>query len=296
MNAKLARTCVACIGLCLAYVSNGATSINICQEPIAESHLSIAYYDNEETSFERNLGETNRENYSTDLLFKANKNWMFGAGHRSTILNVDRLELQTNGYLHTFFFPVHKLYQSESKSFRFSIAPALSGSSNVTKDTDEYTADTLQVLAALVWERQISNRLGLRYGICGDHRLGKYQVYPVISVNWQPHPDWMIEIGFPTLQLSHQVTKSFASSMRIAPNGNEWYVKDRSLDKYSQLTYEAYLFEWTFNWQARQDFMLSASIGREFHSRYEMTLLDDSRVRLSSDPASRVGVSLAWYF
>lgn len=68
-----------------------------------ESHLSITYYKYESTLFENNLGEFSRESYSTDLLFSPNNNWIIGGEHRSATLNVDRLELQTNGYLHTFF-------------------------------------------------------------------------------------------------------------------------------------------------------------------------------------------------
>lgn len=296
MNAFLLRTCLCCVCLCLPCISTVSASVDICQEPTAESHLSIAYYDKEETSLGRGLGETNLENFSTDLLFKSNDNWIYGGGHRSTILNIDRLELQTNGYLHTFFFPVHRLSQSNNRSFRFSIAPALSASSNVTSDPDEYTADALQLLAALVWGWQSSDRLGLLYGICGDHRFGEYHVYPVISLYWQPHADWIIDFGFPTSQVSYQVTKSLTSSLRIAPNGNEWHVKDKNLDKRSQLVYEAYLLEWAFNWRAHRHFMLTASVGREFHSGYEMTLLDETRVRLSSDSATHVGVALAWFF
>lgn len=295
-NAHLLRTFIGCVGLCLPCISNGSNSVDICQEPAAESHLSIAYYDKEETSFESSLGETNQEIYSTDLLFRLNDNWILGVGHRSTILNVDRPELQTNGYLHSFFLPVHRISQSGSKNFRFSIAPALSASSNVTSDPDEYTPEALQLLAALVWNWQISDRLGLGYGVCGDHRFGKYRVYPVISIYWRPHPDWEIEIGFPNSKVSHQVTKNLTSLLRIMPNGNEWYVKDKSLNKHSQLVYEAYLLEWALSWRAHRRFGLTASIGREFRSRYEMTLLNDIRVRLSSDSATRVGLALKWIF
>jgi len=296
MNAHLVRTCLSCVSLCLPCISNSSTNVDICQEPTAESHLSIAYHKNETASLERNLGETNGENYSTDLLFKPNNNWILGGGHRSVILNVDRLELQTNGYLHTFFLPAHWLGQSDKKSFRFSIAPALSASSNVVTDSNEYTADALQLLAAFVWDRQISDHLRLRYGICGDHRFGEYQVYPVISVHWRPNPDWIIEFGFPTSQLSYQITERLTTLLRFAPNGNEWYVKDKSLEKHSQLVYEAYALEWAFNWRAHKHFMLTASVGSEFHRRYEMTLLDENRVRLSNDPAARVGVALVWFF
>ena len=158
------------------------------------------------------------------------------------------------------------------------------------------TADAFQFLAALVWGRQLSDRLRLRYGICGDHRFGSYRIYPLISVDWRPHPDWTVELGFPTSQLSYRVLTDLTSLLRIAPDGNEWYVKDKELEKQSQLVYEAYTVEWAFNWQAHKDLLLTASVGRQFHQRYEATLLDGSRVHRSGDSGTRVGVALSWRF
>ena len=284
------------LSLCLPGTASSSSSVDICQEPAAESHLSIAYYNQEASSFDGNPGETNLENYDTDILFQRNERWSFGAGHRYTILNIDQIELQTNGYLHTFFFPAHKLSQSDKRGFRLSIAPAFSASSNVVSDLDEYTIDAVQLLAALVWNRQLADRLDLHYGVCGDHRLGDYQVYPVINFRWQIKPDWLMEIGFPTSQVTHAVSENLTSSMRITPNGNEWYVKNKSLKNHSQLVYEAYILEWAFSWRTHENFMLAASLGREFHRQYEMTLLDESRVRLSSASATRVGVAMTWVF
>jgi hypothetical protein len=223
--------------------------------------LAIAYYNQEQSMLEGDSGKTNLELYGTDLLFRSNDTWSFGFGHRSMILNVDRLELQ-----------------------------------NVTSDPDEFSVDAMQVLAAAVWNKQMSDRMALYYGICGDHRFGDYRVYPVINVAWQIHPDWLLELGFPTSQLIYKVSESFTSLLRISPNGNEWYVKDKSLTKHSQLVYEAYLLEWALNWRAHKNLVLTASVGRELDSRYEMTLRDENRVRLSSDSATRVGIALAWYF
>jgi len=296
MNAQLVRTCLSCVSLCLPCISHSSTNVDICQEPTAESRVAIAYYDQEQSMLEGNSGETNLELYGTDLLFRSNDTWSFGFGHRSMILNVDGLELQTNGYLHTFFLPAHRLSQSDNGGFRFSVAPALSASSNVTSDPDEISVDAMQVLAAAIWNKQMSDRIALYYGVCGDHRFGDYRVYPVINVAWQIHPDWRLEIGFPTSQLIYKVSESISSVLRIAPNGNEWYVKNKSLTKHSQLVYEAYLLEWALNWRAHKNLMLTASVGRELDSQYEMTLLNDNRVRLSSDSATRVGMALAWYF
>ena len=295
-NALLVRTCLISASLLLPCVSNAATSAEVCQEPKSESHLSVAYYGHEKSPLGTSGGTTNLENFSTDLLFNTSNKWAYGFGHRTTILDVDGLDLQTNGYLHTFFFPIHRLSNSDSRSFRFSIAPALSGSSNVVKSPDEYSADALQLLAALIWARPLDERWTLSYGICGDHRFGDYQIYPAVSASWQPHPSWSLEFGFPRSQLTFQASKSLTSVLRIEPNGNEWHVKDKSLQKDSQLLYEAYLLEWAFNWRAHEHLMLSASVGREFDRHYELTLLDDSEVRLPGDAATRIGVALAWIF
>jgi len=296
ISAPLVRICLISVGLYLPCVSNASTSAQICQALKSESHLSIAYYVHEESPLGTTSGTSNLENFSTNFLYNTNSNWAFGLGHRTTILNVDGLDLQTNGYLHTFFLPIHRLSKSDNKTFRFSIAPALSGSSNVVKDPDEYSADAVQLLAALIWERQLDEHRTLSYGICGDHRFGDYQIYPAVSASWQPHPSWSLEFGFPRSQLTFQASKSLTSVLRIEPNGNEWHVKDKSLQKDSQLLYEAYLLEWAFNWRAHEHLMLSASVGREFDRHYELTLLDDSEVRLPGDAATRIGVALAWIF
>jgi hypothetical protein len=293
---RLLRSCA--IGMCisLSCLSISLAGVDVCQQPTAFSHLSIAYYNHEESAIERSIGETNQENYNFDLQFELNENWAFGVGHRYVILNIDPIELQTNGHLHTFFLPLHKQSQSDGQSFRFSIAPALSASSNVMKDPSEYSADALQLLAALVWSRKLSERATFRYGICGDHRFGNYEVYPLISVDWQPHADWVIELGFPTTRLTYQVSRNITSSLRIAPDGNEWYVKTKSLEKRSRVIYEASLVEWAFNWQAQKHFAITASIGRQFHNRYAVTLQDESQVRLSSDSVTRIGAALEWRF
>lgn len=284
------------VGLCLASAAKGSTGIDVCQDPSRESHLTIAYYEQEESPFEQAPGRTNRDDFRTDLLFAATEQWSFGFGHRSAILNVDDLKLQTNGYLHSFFFPLHWTRQAEGSSFRFSVAPVLSGSSNVTKDPGEYSRDALQLLAAMVWSRPVSDRLDLSYGICGDHRLGGYQVYPAVSLEWQPHPDWSVELGFPASQLSYQIAEKLDSSLRISPNGNEWFVKDKTLTKSSVVIYEAYLVEWVLNWRLHERFMMTASVGTEIDAQYEVTLIDDSRVRLSSESTARIGFAVAWFF
>ena len=282
--------------LCLPSAAMGSSSVDICQDPPSENQLAIAYYLHENSSFEGSSGATNRAEYSSDFLLQLSDKWAVGVGHRSNILNVDDLALQTNGYLHTFFFPVHMARHHGDKSFRVSVAPALSGSSNVVKDPGEYTRDAFQLLAAAVWKRPLSNTLMLSYGVCGDHRLGGYRAYPVVGLDWRPRSDWRVELGFPASQLTYAATRTLDFSLRLSPNGGEWYVKSKDLEQSSNFVYEAYVLESALGWRLHQDFRLTASVAREFDGRYKMTLFDGSRVQLSSESSSRVGIALAWQF
>ncbi len=293
---RLVRDCH--IGVCVSLLcmSISLASVDICQQPPDYSHLSVAYYKHQESAVEGGVGRSNQESYEFDLLLKLNEVWAFGVGHRYAHLDVESIELQTNGHLHTIFFPLHKRRESDSKGFRFSIAPALSASSNVITDPGEYSADAFQLMAALVWSRNLSDRATLRYGLCGDNRFGNYEIYPSISVILQPHSSWVIELGFPTTKMTYHASVNAHLSLRIAPYGNEWHVKHKGTEKQSQFVYEASLVELVFNWQAYKQLAITASVGRQFHNRYDVTLLDNSRVRLSSDSATRIGAALAWRF
>ncbi len=284
-----------CLYLCSPSVI--LASVDICQDPDSFSHLSIAFNRQDDSTFDQRPGTVGLDNRNSDLLFKTgSEKLLFGIGHRYSIFDVDPLQTETNGHLHTYYLPFHMLTENDRKSFRLSVAPAISLSSNVGDRLAEYKDDAFQLLAALIWGRRLSDRVRLQYGVCGDHRFGDYQIYPSLSVFWQLHPEWNVQLGFPTSQLSYQVSDTLSSMIRIAPDGNQWFVLDRTLTRNSQFVYEAYALEWEFDWEVGESFVISASVGRQFHNRIELTLFDQSRVRLSSHPVTRVGAALEWRF
>lgn len=286
-----------CLALCLACLSNAWASADVCQDPVMHSRLSVGFNIQDDSVIDQRPGEIGLENRETDLRFKtASEKFLFGIGHRYSIFDIDAIPAATNGHLHTYYLPLHLLTGDERNGLRISIAPAWSLSSNVGDSFGDYKDDSFQLLAALIWGRSISDRTTLRFGLCGDHRFGEYQIYPSLSVQWQFHPDWDLQLGFPNSQLSYQVSAPVSSTLRIGPDGNEWFVLDKSLTISSQFVYEAWAIEWVLDWQFHDDFTITASIGRQFHNRFEMTLLDQSRVRLSGEPITRVGAALEWRF
>ena len=283
--------------LYLGCLSDILASADVCQDPAANSHLSVGFDNFGKSSLDNAFGLLARDNLHFDLLLKsASEKFLYGAGHRYSIFDFEPERPETNGHLHTFFLPLHKLTGDDRRNFRISIAPAVSASSNIMQDLEEFADDAFQVLAALIWGRQLSDRLSLRYGICGDHRFGNYQVYPSLGAHWQPHPDWQIQLGFPTTQVAYRLSAQATSSIRIGPDGNEWYVRNRSRTRHSQFVSESYMLLWAFDWQMQDSFALTFSVGRQLHNQIEITQFDQSRVRLSGDPVTRFGAALEWRF
>ena len=270
--------------------------IDVCQQPGDYSSLSLAWYQQDRSALDANAGEISRKDQLADLQYKVSDTWSIGIRHRYVILDVEPAELQTNGHLHTLSFPVHRRGGSDEKGFRFSIAPTLSASSNVMKDPGEFTADTFQLLAAAIWNRQLASGADLSYGICADHRFGEYAIYPSIMLAWRPRQHWLIELGFPVTRLSYRVSPKMTTSLRIAPDGNEWQVKSRDLERQSQLVHEALQLRLALDWQAGERIGLRVEIAQLFRSRYDVVLADDTRAELALDTATRIGAAVEWRF
>lgn len=281
----------------LAIPAFASAGVDICSDPRMQSRLSFEYVAFEQNQFDEVSGALDLAYNNYDLLFTAKDDrYLFGVGHRYSIFDINQIQAQTNGHLHTFFVPLHIRTGDHQNSFRLSIAAVMSASSNVIKDPGEYTTDAVQLLAAAIWGRQIDDKLSLRYGICGDHRFGEYQVYPAASLLWQLNPDWYLQLGFPDSRLSFTFSDSLSTDIAIAPDGNEWYVEDSSHTTSSDFTYEAYAVEWSINWHFSEHFAATAGVGRQFKNEYEFTLLDQSVARLSGDSVTRIGAAIEWRF
>ena len=268
---------------------------DVCEPPDDDSFIRGGYYDQQDAAVTDRAAAARQEHHEIDLQFQKG-HWTIGASHRYVILDIEPLELQTNGHLHTFFVPIHWHRESGGRGLRLSIAPALSTSSNMMRDPASDTRDGLQVLAAAAWHRGLSARTTVRYGLCGDHRFGDYRIYPMIAFAWRPHEDWLLEPGFPTTRIAYAAHRDVDIVLRLAPSGNEWRVSSADRQRTSRLVYESMRVELTANWRVGERFVVSASVGRQFDNRYDVVLQDGSRAQLETDDATRIGVAMAWRF
>ena len=119
---------------------------------------------------------------------------------------------------------------------------------------------------------------------------------PSVGIDWQLRDEWKLELGFPETRLTYNASRSVSVSLGAAPDGNEWHVKNKDLDRESQLVYEATVVEGVLSWQVRDHLTVSARIGRLFNNRYDVTLQNGADTRLSSNADARFAASLEWRF
>lgn len=280
------------VGLAIAS-AEASVPATVCSER-PPAGLGLGYYAYDTADLSPVDGTTDIDRFSVDAGLPGGERLAFGFSYRGTHLNEAGADLQTNGYLHTFMAALDLHSGGEHASWRFSLAPVLSGSSNVVKDRDEWETDAWQLLAALVMSRRVNERLALRYGACADHAFGAYRVYPLVALDWEIGPRWTASIGYPRMHAAFALTDGLQMRLGIAPVGNAWLVKDRALENQSMLTYESWSLDWELRWSARPDWQFAAGLGYEFDSSYEATLADGRRGRLDSGSVLRVGLRLLW--
>jgi hypothetical protein len=223
------------------------------------SYISAGLVTHHTSALERELGRTEQENQDLQVLANGPGNFAIGFSHRYTKFDFEGIDPQTNAHLHTSAFPLH--WQRDNGSLRVSIAPTLSASSNV---------------------------LG--------HPLGDYRLYPAAGIEWQPHPDWKLNLGFPASRITYRIGNDLSTELNLAPDGSEWHVMDRSFSEESLFIYESWAVEWRVAFEAGPHLVIAAGLGRQFRNRFEMTLRSGERITIESDSVNRTGAEVQWRF
>jgi Domain of unknown function (DUF6268) len=281
--------------LCPATPVEADTAYAVCREPGEAAALRAGYTAYDEAAAEGYGGAIDRENWLLDVELDTGGGWYTGGAYRGTLLDEEAVDLQTNGYLHSFYFLLHRL-RSRGQPLRVSVAPALSASSNVASDLSEAEGDAWQLSFAAVWRFPAGDAIAWRAGLCADHRFGRYRLYPVVAADWRPHPDWEISAGFPDTSVTYRASRAVSATLAAYPNGNEWFVKDKSLTRSSLLEYRAWAVDLAVEWRLTERLGLTAVLGQDFDAEYRADLQDDTRATIETGSTARLGVSVSWSF
>jgi hypothetical protein len=267
----------------------------VCEDPGTVSYVSAAVVDHD-VSVLGPQGTTEQRNQELRMLARGPSSLSLGFSHRYSKFDFTDIEPQTNAHLHTSEFALHWRRGSRRDNVRVSVAPTLSASSNVLGHPRKYRSDTWQLSLALVRQQPLSDSLVARYGLCSDDRFGRYRLYPTAALEWRPHPDWEIDLGFPTSAITYRIGDALSSVLRASPDGSEWHVMNRDFDAESRFVYESYAVEWLFEFETGNHLSLVAGIGRQLRSNFEMTLQSGERLSVDSRPVDRIRAEIRWRF
>jgi hypothetical protein len=271
----------------------GAAAYDVCREPSPEPAFRAGYQVHDE--IELGGAELGRDDWATDLRARAGDAWLIGGSYRGALLDESEVGFQTNGYLHSFYFELQNL-RTDDRRLRWAVAPAVSGSSNVTKDPGEYDGEAWQLLFAAVWEWPANDRLTYRAGLCADHRFGGYRAYPAVALVWRPSQDWLFEAGVPDTRVTWRPDAVLSAAFAVYPNGNEWYVKDQTLQHASMFEYRAWAADLSLAWRASPAIGITFVVGVDVDAEYRGQLDDGSRPALDAGTVRRVGIEFEWSF
>jgi hypothetical protein len=289
---RLRASGIPAIAFMLGIFTSSMSSASVCEDPGAVSHISAGVVNHRTSMLAGEVGHTEQKNQDLRILANASGNIAAGFTHEYTRFDFDGIDPQTNAHVHSSAFPLHW----RRSDLRIAVAPTLAASSNVMGHPQQYESDTFQVALAVVWQRRLSEAVSVRYGLCGDDRFGDYRLYPAAAVEWQPHPDWKMDLGFPASRITYRIGGSLSTELRLEPDGSEWHVMNREFDHESLLIYESWAAEWRLALEAGSHLVIAASFGRQFRNRFEMTLQSGERIAIEGDDANRVGAEVQWRF
>jgi hypothetical protein len=268
----------------------------VCQEPGTLSYVSAAVVDHDISVLEQGLGTTEQKNQELQIFARGPANLSFGFSHRYSKFDFTGIEPQTNAHLHRSAFALQWRRGDSHGNVRAAVAPTLAASSNVLGHPQKYRSDTLRLSLALVRQQRLSASVVARYGLCRDDRFGRYRFYPTAALEWRPHPDWEIDLGFPASSVTYRFSESLSSGLRAAPDGGQWHVMNRNFDAESRFVYESYAVEWLLEFEAGNHLSLVAGVGRQLRNNFEMTLQSGERLSVESSPVDRIRVEIRWRF
>jgi hypothetical protein len=289
------KRCLGAVSI-IVMVCPVASRASVCEDPGTFSYVSGTVVEHDESALDAEPGTTGQLNQSVQMLVQGPRNLAFGYAHRYTKFDFEGIDPQTNAHLHAAAFPVHWRRADLRRNFRAAIAPVLSTSSNVLGHPQKYTTDTLQLALAFVWQKRLSEVLAIRYGACGDDRFGRYRIFPVAGLEWQPRADWKVDLGFPTSSVTWKIRENLSTGVSATPDGSEWHVMDRGFDAESRLRHESYVIEWMLALNAGPHFSVSAGLGRQLRNHFEMTLQSGEIVETEGKDVDRVRAEVRWQF
>ncbi len=245
-----------------------------------KNKLAFSRYDLESTHFDNSLGGIESKGYDISIQWHqkaSNENGVrWAIFHNYTPLNTSGLLEPVHSHLHKFGTLVQLYAQLTRGRIFLGFNPAISASSNVMKDPEQYNRKALQLAGSIHYESALSNNLTSLFGLCSDNRFGFKRLYPKVGVHWKPTTNWHLVLGYPDSRLQQDLSKRISWIASAEPVGNNWYVLDKQKKFDSNYVYRAYRLRLGLEWKTVDSLSLHFWISRRYSQRYRLAFLQEN--------------------
>ena len=199
-----------------------------------------------------------------------------GFNFQYTIVDLESINAQSNGHLHTWDFPFEgRLSKADSMLF-YTMTPALSVSSNALKNPELIDSDSLQLYAGLVYKKHFSPGNAWFLGFNSDHRFGPHKTYPVVGVCMSPASDWILQLALPDFSILKIFNRGLSLKLFANPIGNQWHVFSKDLTQESDFTYNAIAIGLSAQWRINTSVVVSLDIENQTNRQLSFVLEDNT--------------------
>jgi hypothetical protein len=184
---------------------------------------------------------------------------------------VDGVESDTNSYVHRLTLG----WKLRGDMLRLDLGATLAVSSNALKNASDLELADLQPALGVQW------RTGPAWlALYADDRLGRTLVYPGFELPLHPAPAHEISVGFPTSAWRWNLAPAWQSVAAVEPDGACWRVRDRQIDRRSEVCSEAWQAAFTLRWQPSSSLGALVTLGLRSHSSLDYALSNGRAVRV----------------
>jgi len=289
---QLKLYCIA-LFLCLAIPSPLFAYSQYCDASIARSHVELGRTKLEKSRLDAGTAAkvaitTNAANFSWLLSSEPGHSLSLSFDTLYTIMDFDSITAMTNGHLHTWGLSLSGLLKKNGAEIFYNVTPGISVSSNALKNPELINGESLQLTTSLINKKDIHQKYAWVLGFMSDYRFGDYRVYPLLGVCLQPSQDWLFQLALPDFSIRKTFSSGVNLTLYAAPEGNEWHVFSRDLQRNSQLGYNAIVTGITAHWPVTPTFEFSLDVEKHIRREFSIVLDDNSLIQ----PGAASGMSL----
>lgn len=201
-----------------------------------------------------------------------------------------------NGDVHLLGWGLYGWRTSGHHWRRLSIVPVLATSSNALKNPDALTSDALAAWLSWTEHYAPTTTTGWLLGFGLDDRLGRYTLYPIGGITWQPRAGTFLQLAYPDMRLTLHVTTLVVLNVNLTPDGGKWRVYSKNLENQADFEWKNWRASLGLKWVHTQGLLIELRGGVLLQQHMRIPLEDGTVATTDLDEAAFATFTAGWHW